>query len=184
MRTLVPRRPGIWLLAVLAVGAGVAGCSNTPTVVCAPPTSRNLDTAIRDAERSLTSGCETHFDEYYHALLSIAEGDPSPANKRSFSEFLVWSADTGLLSKRQAQERYNRYFNVKFTSLRGEYNNCAYTCPRQDQVLGEMEHELADKELGLMRISLDSAGYNRADLLYQETELVLEATCSACAAGR
>jgi len=31
-------------------------------------------------------------------------------------------------------------------------------------------------------VSQDAPGYYRADRLYQETELVLEATCTACAA--
>jgi hypothetical protein len=47
-----------------------------------------------------------------------------------------------------------------------------------------MERELSDKERGLLRVSLDNDGYYRADRLYQEVELVLEATCTACAAGR
>jgi hypothetical protein len=48
----------------------------------------------------------------------------------------------------------------------------------------DMERELSDKERGLLRVSLDNEGYYRADELYQEVELVLEATCTACAAGR
>jgi hypothetical protein len=47
----------------------------------------------------------------------------------------------------------------------------------------DMERELGDKERGLLKVSLDNAGYYRADELYQEVELVLEATCTACAAG-
>jgi len=47
-----------------------------------------------------------------------------------------------------------------------------------------MERELAEKERGLLKVSLDSDGYYRADQLYQEVELVLEATCSACSAAR
>jgi hypothetical protein len=35
-----------------------------------------------------------------------------------------------------------------------------------------------------LKVSLDAEGYYRADELYQEVELVLEATCTACAAGR
>ena len=62
-------------------------------------------------------------------LLEVAAGDPDPGNRQIFSEFLVWTSDSGLLSKRQAQETWNRYFNVKFVSLRGDYNNCAQTCP-------------------------------------------------------
>jgi hypothetical protein len=47
-----------------------------------------------------------------------------------------------------------------------------------------MERELSDKERGLLRVSLDNDAYYRADQLFQEVELVLEATCMACAAGR
>jgi hypothetical protein len=47
----------------------------------------------------------------------------------------------------------------------------------------DMERELGDKERGLMKVSLDNQGYYRADELYREVELVLEATCTACAAG-
>jgi hypothetical protein len=35
----------------------------------------------------------------------------------------------------------------------------------------------------MLSASLDRDGYYRADRLLQETELVLEATCRACAAG-
>jgi predicted NUDIX family phosphoesterase len=132
----------------------------------------------------LQQGCEASFDRYYDDLLSIAEGDPQPENKRAFSEFLVWSSDEGLLSRRQAKDYYNRYFNVKFISLAGDYNNCSHTCPRRDRILLNMERELSDKERGLMKVSLDNQGYYRADELYQEVELVLEATCTACAAGQ
>jgi hypothetical protein len=100
-----------------------------------------------------------------------------------FSEFLVWASDEGILSKQQARDYYNRYFNVKFVSLAGDYNNCSHTCPRRDVVMLDMERELGDKERGLMKVSLDNQGYYRADELYREVELVLEATCTACSAG-
>ncbi len=145
---------------------------------------RNLDSAMSSAKTSLMNGCHAHFDRYYDDLLRIAEGDPKPENKRAFSEFLVWSSDSGLLSKRQAQDYYNRYFNVKFMSLKGDYNNCSHTCPNKQRVLNSMERELSDKERGLLKVSLDNEGYYRADQLYQEVELVLEATCTACTASR
>ena len=69
-------------------------------------------------------------------------------------------------------------------SLKGDYNNCSHTCPNKRKVLLDMERELSDKEQGLLKVSQDSEGYYRADELYQEVELVLEATCTACAAGR
>ena len=68
--------------------------------------------------------------------------------------------------------------------ISGDYNNCSHTCPRRDRVMLEMERELGEKERGLLKVSLDNEGYYRADELYHEVELVLEATCTACAAGR
>jgi hypothetical protein len=69
-------------------------------------------------------------------------------------------------------------------SMRGDYNNCSHTCPNKKKVMFDMERELTDKERGLLRVSRDADGYYRADRLYQEVELVLEATCTACTAGR
>lgn len=169
------------VLAFAIAAFALSGCATT-TADCSLPSTTNLDRAIEAAEDLLADGCEAEFDRYYAELLDIAEGDPSPENKRKFSDFLLVASDQGLLSKRQAERAYNRYFNVKYVSLMGDYNNCAYTCPRKRQVLTAMEAELLDKELGLLRVSQDAAGYYRADRLYQETELVLEATCTACAA--
>lgn len=171
------------LAGLLAVAAILSACT-TSTPMCDSPTTNNLGAAIDEAQYSLLNGCEAHFDRYYDDLLGIAEGDPQPENKRVFSEFLVWSKDQGLLSRRQAEHYYNRYFNVKFVALEGDFNNCAHTCPIRQRVYTDMERELGAKERGLLRISQDNDGYYRANELYQEMELVLEATCTACAAAR
>ena len=174
MKTTIP------LLLIAAVT--LASCAQKPS--CEGPQSRNLATAVDQAKSSLANGCTAYFESYYDDLLLTAEGDPKPENKRIFSEFLVWSAEEGILSQRQAKEYYNRYFNVKFMTLASDYNNCSHTCPRRDRVLLDMERELGDKERGLLKVSLDNDGYYRADELFKEVELVLEATCTACAAGR
>ena len=170
-------------LAVAALSLALSACASKPPP-CGSPTTKNLDDAVVFVQQSLKSGCAVHFERFYDDLLTIAEGDPKSENKRIFSEFLVWSKDQGLISQRQAKDYYNRYFNVKFVSLESDYNNCSHTCPRRDRVMRLMERELSDKERGLLRVSLDNAGYYRADELYQEVELVLEATCTACEAGR
>ena len=170
-------------LAVIAASLMLGACATKPPP-CGSPTTKNLDNAVVFVQQSLKSGCAVHFDRYYDDLLTIAEGDPKSQNKRIFSDFLLWSTDEGLISQRQAKEYYNRYFNVKFVSLESDYNNCTHTCPRRDRVMRNMERELTDKERGLLRVSTDSAAYYRADELYQEVELVLEATCTACEAGR
>lgn len=172
----------VWTLVIVIWAAAIASCASSPPP-CPGPQTKNLDAAFDHVREALAAGCAAHFDRFYDELLGIAEGDPRPENKRRFSEFLVWAADEGILSRRQAREYYNRYFNVKFVSLAGDYNNCSYTCPRRDRVMLDMERELTDKERGLLKVSLDNDGYYRADELYREMELVLEATCTACAAA-
>ena len=174
------------VILTMLVGSSLAlsSCA-TAQHACDGPTTLNLNAAVNQVKNSLEfKGCEAHFDRYYDDLLRIAEGDPKPENKRLFSEFLVWTADEGLLSQRQAKDYYNRYFNVKFMTLQGDYNNCSHTCPRRSRIMRDMERELSDKEQGLLKVSLDNDGYYRADELYQEIDLVLEATCTACAAAQ
>lgn len=174
----------IRLFTALAAAPLILAACATQAPTCDGPQTRNLGAAIDSVKASLMNGCHAHFDRYYDDLLVVAEGDPKPENKRVFSEFLLWSADEGLLSRRQAEDYYNRYFNVKFMSLRSDYNNCSHTCPNKRRVLLDMERELSEKERGLLKVSLDNAGYYRADELFQEVELVLEATCTACSAAR
>jgi hypothetical protein len=169
----------LWLpLALL-----VAGCATSDPDYCAVSLRGDLDGAMRTVESKLESGCEYHFDGYYQSLLSLAESNPSRDNPRLFSDHLLRVQDMGIISRRQAQGLYNRYFNVKFVSLQGDYNTCSQTCPIRKQVLSDMKAELHDKELGLLRASNDATSFYRADTLLQETDLVLEATCRACLAG-
>ncbi len=91
-----------------------SGCATTPDPDCRMSDTRDLDAAIGSAQDRLQQGCVAHFDKYMDQLLEVAAGDPGPDNKQAFSDFLLWAADTGLLSRRQAQETWNRYFNVKF----------------------------------------------------------------------
>ncbi len=174
LRTFVP------LLALLGLGA----CQSDPpkAPLCRLPTGNDLAAAVSQAQSDLASGCASRYDDYFGAFLRIGAGNPDPDNARRFSGFLEWSVDQGLINRRQAQTRYNRYFNVKYMTLGRQYNVCSDTCPRRPEVLAAMRRELGDKKLGLMDILGDRARYQRADRLYQETELVLEATCSACGA--
>lgn len=167
-------------LALLIIA--VSGCATTSQPECPLPDGNNLRIAMEKSKASLSNGCVALYDAYFDRLLTVAEGDPKPRHKQAFSEFLEWSTDSGVLSRRQAQAYYNRYFNVKFMSLAGDYNNCSYSCPRQAELLTRMEEELSDKEQGLLRVSLDRDSYYRADQLLKETELVLAATCTACQA--
>ena len=168
--------------AVAVLATALTACNSNPSraTACSLPEGPDLDRAISAARFDLETGCEQQFDQYFQRLLTIAEGDPKKDNKAAFSEFLIWANEEGLLSKRQARETYTRYFGVKYVSLVSDYSVCDQTCPRQDEVMREMNRELVDKEQGLLKISADRREYYRANRLFQETELVLEATCEAC----
>lgn len=160
-----------------------AACTTTDPEYCAVNVRGDLDNAMRTVETKLDSGCEYHFDSYFQSLLTQAEENPDKNNRKLFSEHLMRVHDMGVISRRQAEGLYNRYFNVKFVSLQGDYNTCSQTCPIRKQVMSDMRAELHDKELGLLRASNDAASFYRADHLLKEADLVLEATCRACLAG-
>jgi len=173
-----------FLFILLCTGVGLGACATHSTAGhCSAPLNRDLDTAMMEVEQRLGSGCEYHFDRYFQQLLSIAEDNPDTENKSRFSDHLVRANEMGVISQRQAKELYNRYFNVKFVSLTGDYNTCAQTCPVHAEVMNNMQHELRDKQVGLLKASADKTGYYRADHLLKEAQLVLEATCRACSAG-
>ena len=168
---------------LVLAGLVLAGCATAPDH-CTLARTNSSTAAFADARARLADGCEAHFFTYMDQLLAIGEEDPGPVQKERFSDFLVWSADSGVISRRQAQTLYNRYFNVKFVTLSGDYNTCSSACVRREAVLADMEQELRDKERGLLKVSRDTQGYYRADRLFQESELVLEATCRACGPAR
>lgn len=184
--TITRKRAGTAALFLLSAIA-MSGCDTMGARgdACPMPEGHSLASAFDHVETSLTEkrqACAPYFDAYLQHLLATAEGDPGPDNKRRFSEFLIWASTEGIISRRQARNLYNRYFNVKFVSLKGDYNNCSYTCPKRAAMMSEMTQELSDKELGLLKVSADTQSFYRADQLLKETELVLEATCNACSA--
>lgn len=163
----------------------VSACANqTPVATsCEVNLSNKLVSAIHEVEDRLASGCTYHFDAYFQQLMKVAEENAAPENKQLFSEHLVRVSNAGVINKRQAKALYNRYFNVKFVAFTGDYNTCSQACPVHNELVSNMRHELKDKERGLMHASLDQGSYYRADLLMKEAQLVLEATCRACANG-
>lgn len=180
--------------AALASVVSISACSTmeeqspeTIATLCPIPDGHNLEAAFSQVRNSLFSHrreCAPLFDTYWQRLLKIAEGAPEPDNKRLFSDFLVAVSNEGIISERQAQNLYNRYFNIKFVTLVGDYSICSQACPARSSMMAAMNQELSDKEQGLLKIGTDRSSYQRADQLLKEAELVLEATCASCSALR
>jgi len=165
----------------IALTAILAGCATTEkTNPCSVDLKTPLRHAMTVAEEKLVSGCEAYYEGYVTELIDIAIDNPKPDNKIAFSDFLVALSEQGTISKRQAKDFYNRYFNVTFVALYGEYSTCSQVCPIKQKVLLDLREELQKKETGLLKISDDANSYHLADLLMKKSEIVLEATCMAC----
>ena len=176
-------------LAVSAISVLLlAGCSTSPKqntqLACNDSFNQSLSAAMGDARYRVAEGCSGNYFGIFSQLLEIGQGDPKPENKQMFSQFLEWSADEGIISKRQARETYTKYFGTKFVSALSDYNTCAAFCPIQDDLLSQMKDELVAKDLGILKVSGDVDGYNRANTLHDELELVITATCEACSAEK
>ena len=175
------------MMAIAAIGLSACNTAKSRDADCPMPQGYNLNDAFMQVRTVLTTQrrqCAPQFDSYIQRLLQIASENPASENKRRFSDFLLAVSDEGIISERQAQNLYNRYFNVKFVSLIGDYSICSEACPARSNVMADMTQELADKEVGLLAVSSDRQSFQRADRLLQETELVLEATCASCTAQR
>jgi hypothetical protein len=177
------------MMFALASGLVLAGCAKRPVYhsvaapTCGMPGGVMLDEAMAQVRENLANkACQPRFDAYFLRLLDIASGDPNPEHKRRFSDFLVWANTAGLLTKAQAREKYNRYFNATFMSLPDEYNVCS-SCADKSDILRAMELELSQKETGLLKACADKETFYKAYDQFSALKLVLEATCLACDRG-
>ena len=93
----------------------------------------------------------------------------------------MWAKKEGIISKVQAEKHYTRYFGHRFVSLPDTYQTCSQ-CPRLQNLLTSCRNELKDKEQGLIEACGDKATYAKASDDLYKIEVILEATCDACAA--
>lgn len=152
---------------------------------CALKTHGNFDAVLELSRKTLTrKNCSVRFIEHFNTLLRLAEGYPSPENKRKFSDYLIWASDRGVTTRQHAEELYNRYFATKFLLMMDSYNLCSSICRNEATFITNMEQELADKERGLIRISRDTETFAKASQLYSDSVVVVSATCRACSRGQ
>ncbi len=151
-------------------------------IPCPLPQGNLVDKAFETAKSTLGQpDCRYQFDAVFSSLRSICEGDSGMQNKTFFSDFLMWAKNEGIISSLQAKEYYTRYFSHFFVSLPDNYRTCGY-CRQLKQIISDCKEELKQKEQGLLKICSDKSSFAKASSDFQEVELILEATCSACAA--
>ena len=173
--------PGVCFLASLVILA-CAGQAKPDNALFSR--GMGLEQAVSRAQEDLAdTDAHPAFGMYFQRLLEIAQGNPDPENKRIFSQFLVWANQEGILTRRQSQDYYNRYFNITFMSLPDDYSVSA-SCPDKADMISAMGLELAQKEEGLVKACKDKESYYLAYEHYKALITVLDATCLACARGK
>lgn len=152
---------------------------------CTMTSTKKLEIAMDDAKARLSSGaCNSSFDTYYDELLQVAKGYPKPDNSSAFKDYLRWAVNQGYVSKVQAENRYERYFSFKYTTLDSKRSTAASVCPDLDGTMAKLRAELENKKTGLLEVNDSADKYKKAQQLYFELELNLEAICSAVADSR
>ncbi len=177
------------IMLVMAISLISVGCVSRkapapPRVVenCPLPSGYLVDQAFATAQSTLsTPSCRYKFDPVLSSLLNICNGAPDMKNKELFSGFLLWAKEEGIISKVQAEEYYTRYFAHRFVSLPDTYQICSH-CNDLKTLLANCRNELKDKELGLIKACGDKSTYAKASDDFDKIEVILGATCSACAA--
>lgn len=183
--------PALISMATLMTLSGCASMQSSVTqseaskvenaISCEVPATKSVDLAFNASRHTLSNfSCVSTFDQHFDQLLNIAEGDPSLHNKRLFSDFLNWSSDNGLISTQQAKERFSEYFSRTFVALPNRHNNCSSSCLLISKIERNMKAELRKKQRGMQAILGDAQAYGQAHTDYENTLLMLEATCYAC----
>ena len=169
------------LIAILALVTFACGNKQYQST-CTLPSGVNLEEALAHSQKDLGRlECEQMFDTYYGRLIDIAKRDPDIENRRRFSDFLMWANEEGLIDKIQARYYYNRHFNTTFMSLKDDFNVCS-SCTEEakSDLEAELQKELGQKEVGLLRACQDKPAYYAAADQYNSILLLLDATCTAC----
>jgi len=173
------------LFGAVVIAASLAACQMTRGPDCTLLSGTNVERAFDRAREELSrNACKSQFGNYFEQLLDIAAGAPSPEHSQRFSEFLLWADAQEVITRRSAEDYYNRYFSPKFASLQDEYSNCTHTCRMKADIESAMEEELLQKDIGLLKVTNDKRKYAQANANYRSILTLIEATCEACRASR
>jgi len=185
MNTMVINTPVLRaLFGAVAIMAWLTACQITREPDCTLPSGTNVELAFDQARDELSrKACQPRFDDYFTQLLDIAAGSPSPEHGQRFSEFLLWANEQGAITKRSAEDYYNRYFSPKFASLQNDYSNCTHTCRLKAEIESAMQDELLQKDIGLLKVMNNKRKYAQANTNYRSVLTLIEATCEACRAS-
>ena len=173
------------LLGVAALLLAVTACSQHgryQSAQCELSDTNNVDHLFAEVSQKMqTRACHYAFPGYRDRLLQAAKGAPGADNEARFAGLLRESVDLGIISKRQAQETFSRYFDPEFYVVKVEPRSSCSSLRDKDALYAAMRGELAYKREGMLEILGDEARFRQAQHHYNDLSMVFEAVSTACA---
>lgn len=168
---------------LLLAGLASAGCANQSTddSACLLGNSSNIEHLFSAVEEKLdNSACHYHWQSYRERLLAAAKGAPGPDNEARFAELLRSAIDRGIISRKQGQETFSRYFDPEFYSVKAEARSSCSALRSKDALFADMRKELAYKREGMLEVLADEERFRQAQQHYSDLQLVFDAVELAC----
>ena len=170
--------------AVIVALAAVSACGQLPqksTADCSLGNTNNVEKLFAETSEKLeTAACHYSFPQYRDRLIAAAKGAPGPENEARFANLLRQSIDQGIISKKQGQETFSRYFDPEFYVVKSEARSSCSSLRKKDQLYADMRTELAHKREGMLEILNDEERFRKAQHYYQDLNTVFDAVDAAC----
>jgi outer membrane murein-binding lipoprotein Lpp len=170
--------------AVILALSVLAGCSQTPekvTANCSLSDSNNVDKLFAEVSDKLeVRSCQYSFPQYRDRLIAAAKGAPGPENEARFAGLLRQSIEVGIISKKQGQETFSRYFDPEFYVVKSEARSSCSSLRHKDKLYADMRSELAYKREGMLEILDDEERFRKAQHYYNDLNIVFDAVNAAC----
>ncbi|RLQ22494.1 hypothetical protein DWB85_07705 [Seongchinamella sediminis] len=168
----------------LVLLAALSACSQAPAKVaadCSLSNSNNVDRLFSEAASRLQDrACHYSYPQYLEQLLAAAKGAPGAENEARFAQLLRQSIEAGIISKKQGQATFSRYFDPEFYVVKSEARSSCSSLRGKQQLYADMRTELAYKREGMLEILDDETRFRQAQNYYQDLYLVFEAVDAAC----
>ena len=151
------------LAALLVMLAACSQQSQKHYAECGLSDTNNVDHLFAEVSENLEDrACAYSFPMYRERLLAAAKGSPGPENEARFAGLLRQTVDSGIISKRQAQETFSRYFDPEFYVVKVEPRSSCSSLREKDALFAAMRGELAYKREGMLEILDDEARFREA----------------------
>lgn len=170
--------------AALIVISVLAACSQTPKkdmADCSISDTNNVDRLFSEVSGKLEArSCQYSFEHYQERLVAAAKGAPGPENEARFAGLLRQSIDAGIISKKQGQEIFSRYFDPEFYAVKSEARSSCSSLRHKDKLYADMRSELAYKREGMLEILDDEERFRKAQHYFNDLHVVFDAVNAAC----